>query len=336
MRSVTVKAAAFTSVQEVVQLGRVAWSAGRARGMTKTTSSATEDMCFVTGGAFWMGSDEYYPEEAPSRQERVNGFWIDRTPVTNQQFEEYVTDTGYVTEAEQMSDAEQYRGADPSMMRPGSALFVAPDKPVRLDDPTQWWQFRFGADWRHPLGPDSGLDALGEHPVVHIAYSDACAYAAWAGKSLPTEVEWEFAARGGLDRQPYAWGDELEPSGTIMANYWQGTFPIGNATPKERTRTRTTAVGQFAPNGYHLLDMIGNVWEWTCDDYPAAARGRWVPRSCCISPGTRPVTVRKVIKGGSHLCAPNYCQRYRPAARHPQDIDTSTSHLGFRCVIRDS
>jgi len=244
-------------------------------------------------------------------------------------------------------DPVLYPQADPTMLRAGSSLFVPPRDPVPLTDPFQWWRFSFGTDWRHPCGPESSIDALLDHPVVHVAYADAVLYARWAGKQLPTEAEWEFAARGGLDRQPYAWGAELAPGGVMMANYWQGAFPSENLLLDGYERT--SPVRSFPANGYGLYDMIGNVWEWTSDWY--AERGALSqPHSCCIprnprggsEEGSRDLNDpgaafgRKVLKGGSHLCAANYCQRYRPAARYAQTIDTSTSHIGFRCVVQAS
>jgi len=302
-------------------------------------------MRLITGGSFWMGSDEHYPEEAPARRVAVDGFWIDEAPVTNREFQMFVAATGHITVAEHAPAAECYPTADPTMLRPGSSLFVRPKRPVPLNDPFQWWGFSFGTDWRHPWGPDSSIDALLDHPVVHVAYADAESYARWAGKDLPTEAEWEFAARGGLDRAAYAWGNELAPQGQMMANYWQGTFPHENLL--QDGFERTSPVGRFPPNGYGLYDMIGNVWEWTSDWY-ADGHKLLQQSGCCIPLNPRGGTLagsrdlldpgaafgRKVLKGGSHLCAPNYCQRYRPAARYAQTIDTSTSHIGFRCVKR--
>jgi formylglycine-generating enzyme len=222
-------------------------------------------MLFIAGGSFWMGSNEHYPEEAPARRVWVDGFWIDEAPVTNREYQAFVAATGHVTLAEHAPDAKLYPGADPAMLRPGSSLFVPPKYPVSLNDPFQWWSFSFGTSWRHPWGPESSIDTLLDHPVVHVACADAEAYARWAEKELPTEAEWELAARGGLDRQPYAWGGELAPSGTMMANYWQGTFPHENLL--QDGYERTSPVRSFAPNGHGLYDMIGNVWEWTCDWY---------------------------------------------------------------------
>jgi formylglycine-generating enzyme len=294
----------------------------------------------ISGGRFVMGSNNHYPEEAPERAVVLDPFWIDEEPITNAEFEIFVRDTGYVTFAERAPDPALYPNADPKLLKAGSAVFVPPNQPVRLDDASQWWDYRFGADWRHPLGPGSSVDALQKHPVVHIAFEDAAAYAAWAQADLPTEAEWEYAAQGGLGNRPYAWGTELAPSGQMLANYWQGEFPWRNLTLDGYLRT--SPVGAFPPNGYGLLDMIGNVWEWTSDWYasPIASRS-----PCCAPKNPRGASeaeslgasgdfARKVLKGGSHLCAPNFCQRYRPAARYPQPIDTTTSHVGFRCVRR--
>jgi len=298
----------------------------------------------VRGGDFLMGSNDHYPEEAPVRRASVGNFWIDEHPVTNAEFAIFVADTGYRTFAELPPDPRAYPGMSPEMARAGSAVFTPPDRPVGLTDPMQWWRFVFGADWCHPLGPESSIDGIMDHPVVQIAYADAAAYAKWAGKSLPTEAEWEFAARGGLDGAAFAWGDELAPAGKMLANYWQGTFPRENTL--EDGYLRTSPVGTYPPNGFGLYDMIGNVWEWTRDWYAEITAE--TQKTCCGPPRARitaevesyalsapePRIPRKVMKGGSHLCALNYCQRYRPAARYPQPIDSPTSHVGFRCVRR--
>lgn len=301
------------------------------------------DMVALPGGTYRMGSDHFYPEERPRRMVRVDPFEIDATPVTNAQFAAFVADTGYRTLAELPPDPRLYAGMDPALAVPGSAVFQRTPLPVPLDDYSQWWAFVPGADWRHPTGPDSGIDALMDHPVVQVAHADAQAYADWAGLMLPSEAEWEYAARGGLDDREYAWGDDLAPGGAILANYWQGLFPF--ASQKPDGNYRTTPVGRYPANGYGLFDMIGNVWEWTRDWYGAPASGGGRP--CCAIDNPRgarlresvdpadPLRIgRRVIKGGSHLCAPNYCQRYRPAARHPQAIDSPTSHIGFRCIRR--
>ncbi len=294
-------------------------------------------MTWIPGGTFAMGSEGHYAEEAPVREAAVEAFWIDKRPVTNLDFLRFVKETGHVTVAERVPDAADYPGAKRELLFAGSVVFSKSSGPVDLRDPHNWWTWRQGADWRHPDGPDSSLHGCERHPVVHVAYADAEAYAAWIGKQLPTETEWEFAARGGLDGAEYAWGDALMPKGRPQANTWQGEFPYENTLLDGYEGT--SPVGKFPPNGYGLLDMIGNVWEWTTDWYAASHE----PVSTCCAGDLRAASVdpndtsaipRKVMKGGSHLCAPNYCRRYRPAARMAQAIDTSTSHLGFRCLVR--
>jgi formylglycine-generating enzyme required for sulfatase activity len=301
-------------------------------------------MIDLPGGEFAMGSDRFYPEEAPVRRVRVDRFWIDETPVTNAQFAAFVAATGYVTFAERAPDPKDYPGMPPELAQPGSAVFEMAAGPVDTSAPS-WWHFRIGASWRAPLGPDSSIEGIEDHPVVHVAHADAAAYAAWAGKALPTEAEWEFAARGGLDGADYPWGDELAPGGAMLANYWQGLFPFANQLADGWLRT--SPVRTYPANGYGLHDMIGNVWEWTDDWFAQPRNERKARGSCCVPAnprgGTRggsfargdPVRMpRKVMKGGSHLCAENYCRRYRPAARYAQPIDTTTGHVGFRCVRR--
>ncbi len=285
-------------------------------------------MTWIPGGTFRMGSDHHYAEEGPARDAAVDGFWIDTQPVTNRQFARFVRETGWTSFAETPPDPADYPGAPPETLVAGSLVFTPTAGPVALDNPGAWWRYVAGADWRHPLGPESGLSGLWEHPVVHVAWADVEAYAAWAGADLPTEAEWEFAARGGLVDAEFAWGEELSPKGKLMANTWQGAFPHQSA----KARFRTSKVGAFPANGYGLSDMIGNVWEWTRDGWSTQAAAS----PCCgeaFDPDA-PTIPRKVLKGGSHLCAPSYCRRYRPAARHAQSIDSSTSHVGFRCVVR--
>jgi len=312
---------------------------------TAAPVSAHANMSKICGGTFRMGSDDHYAEEAPVHRVSVAPFWIDTSPVTNRQFRTFVEATGYVTFAEIEPRAEDYPGALPHMLQPGSLVFDPPSGPVDLQDWSQWWTFRFGANWRKPYGPGSSIQGLDNHPVVHIAFADAQAYASWVGKELPTEAEWEFAARGGLEQAEFAWGDDLAPEGRQLANFWLGEFPHQNVSL--RPYKRTTPVGEFPPNGFGLLDMIGNVWEWTTDWY-ASKHMADEAKACCIpnnplgaredesyepnQPQSR--IPRKVLKGGSHLCAPNYCRRYRPAARHAHPVDTSTSHIGFRCISR--
>jgi formylglycine-generating enzyme required for sulfatase activity len=298
-------------------------------------------MVWIPGGAFRMGSDRFYPEERPVREVRVERFWIDRHPVTNRQFSRFVAATGYVTVAERAPDPALYPGAPPENLVAGSMVFWPTSGPVDPRDQTQWWAWTPGADWRRPRGPLSSSAELMDHPVVHVALRDAEAYCAWAGTDLPTEAEWEYAARGGLDGAIFTWGDEERPGGQFMANTWQGHFPWQNS--REDGFVSTSPVGSYPANGYGLLDMAGNVWEWTKDWY-AVPNPALPPAACCSAGGAREASFnprqahfripRKVVKGGSHLCAPSYCFRYRPAARQPQDIDTGMSHLGFRCVVR--
>jgi len=303
------------------------------------------DMVWIPGGTFRMGSDAHYPEERPVHRVSVDGFWIDRRPVTNADFARFVGDTRHVTFAEIPPDPKNYPGAKPEMLYAGSLVFVRPTGPVDRRDFRNWWQFMRGANWRRPRGSGSSLNGLQDHPVVHVTFDDASAYARWAGKALPTEAEWEFAARGGIDGAAYAWGDAFHPDGREMANTWQGEFPWENLV--DDGYEGTSPVGAFPPNGYGLYDMIGNVWEWTTDWYAATHREE-TKSACCVphnplgpaeagshDPCQPEIRIpRKVLKGGSHLCAPNYCQRYRPAARFPEPIDTSTCHVGFRCIVR--
>lgn len=290
-----------------------------------------------------MGSDRHYPEEAPIREVTAGDFWIDQAPVTNRDFKAFVEATGWITQAEIAPRAEDYPGADPSMLTAASLVFTPSEGPVDLRNISNWWRFLPGAHWRAPYGPGSSIEGLDDHPVVHVAWSDVVAYAAWAGADLPTEAEWELAARGGLEDAEFAWGDEFAPGGQQMANTWQGEFPYQNTV--EDGWIRTSPVGCYPPNGYSLVDMVGNTWEWTKDWWSSPSPD--APKSCCaaskplaqieadsIDPRDPARISRKVLKGGSHLCAPSYCRRYRPAARHAQPIDTSTSHVGFRCVFR--
>jgi formylglycine-generating enzyme required for sulfatase activity len=309
------------------------------------SADAPAEMAWIPGGMFRMGSDRHYPEERPVHRALVDSFWIDRYLVTNEQFSRFVEGTNYVTFAERLPDPADYPGALPEMLYAGSMVFTKPDGPVDRGQIGNWWSYTKGADWRHPYGPGSSLAGRERHPVVHVAYCDAEAYAAWAGKELPTEAEWEFAARGGLDGATYAWGEEFMPGGKLMANTWQGEFPWQNRV--EDGFEGTSPVGTFPENAYGLFDMIGNVWEWTTDWYRTAHEAD-APKACCVPRNPRGGALeasfdprqpeikipRKVLKGGSHLCAPNYCRRYRPAARFPEPVDTSTCHVGFRCIIR--
>ena len=311
----------------------------------KSKPQTNADLCFVPAATFLMGSDHHYPEEAPAHVVAVDAFWMDRYTVTNRDFDRFVRATGYVTLAERPVDPALYPGAKPELLVPSSVLFEKPAGRVDLRDVYNWWRYIQGADWRHPRGPRSSLQGLWNHPVVHVAFEDAMAYAKWAGKDLPTEAEWELAARGGLDGAEFVWGDELAPNGELRANTWQGEFPWQNTL--EDGYEWTAPVGSFPPNGYGLHEMAGNVWEWTTDWYSSSHEGG--TSACCAPTNPRGGSLeqsfdpaqaikipRKVMKGGSYLCAPNYCRRYRPAARMAQPIDTSTCHLGFRCIVRSA
>jgi sulfatase modifying factor 1 len=302
-------------------------------------------MVWIPGGTFAMGSDKHYPEERPVHRVAVDSFWMDRYPVTNARFAQFVAETGHVTFAEIPPNPNDYPGALPHMLYAGSLVFMQPSGPVDTQNFTNWWQYLKGANWRHPYGPDSTIEGLDDHPVVHVTFGDAEAYARWEGKALPTEAEWELAARGGLEGAAYAWGDEFVPGNRYMANTWQGEFPWQQHG--KDGYERTSPVGAFPANGYGLHDVIGNVWEWTTDWY-VPKHPNEAAKACCIPQNPRGpreedsydpcqtsgLIPRKVLKGGSHLCAPNYCRRYRPAARFPEPVDTSTSHVGFRCIVR--
>lgn len=297
----------------------------------------------IPGCTFAMGSDGHYAEEAPVHRVHVDAFSIDRDPVTNAAYAAFVAATGYVTVAERPLDPADYPGAHPDNLVPGSMVFVGTPGPVDLRHLAQWWAWTPGASWRHPEGPASGIDDRADHPVVHVAHEDAAAYAAWAGRALPSEAQWERAARGGLDGAVFTWGDGPEPDGRHLANHWNGDFPWRN--DGSDGFVRTSPVGSFPPNGFGLYDMAGNVWEWT-DDWYTARHPDDADTPCCVPHNPRGGTAadsldpaqpqfaipRKVIKGGSHLCHESYCLRYRPAARRPQMIDTGMTHLGFRCV----
>ena len=299
-----------------------------------TDAGGRDGMVFIPAGAFTMGADAWQPEERRAHRVRVDGFWIDRHEVTNAQFAAFVEATGYVTLAERGLDPATHPGMPAELLAPGSIVFIPPTD-LSGGDITQWWQYVQGADWREPEGPGSSIEGEENHPVVHVAFEDALAYARWRGRELPTEAQWEYAARGGLEGQDFAWGTEYQPGGRLKANSWQGIFPVMNT--EEDGYVGTAPVGCFDANGYGLQDMIGNVWEWTSDWYRAghAAEDAVNPTGPNLleigfAPGESP---RRVIKGGSHLCAPNYCARYRPAARQPQEVDLGAAHLGFRTVL---
>jgi sulfatase modifying factor 1 len=282
----------------------------------------------LPAGSFRMGSTRFYPEEAPVHTAKVSAFAIEQHPVTNAQYAEFVADTGHVTVAERPLDPALYPGVAAQDLAPGALVFRPTQGPVDLRDWRQWWDWAPGASWRHPFGPDSGIADRMDHPVVQLAYTDAAAYAQWAGRRLPTEAEWEYAARGG-STTTYAWGDDVAPDGRLMANTWQGHFPYRNEGALGWVGT--SPVGAFPPNGFGLVDMIGNVWEWTTTRY--AAQHLTGEKGCCTPSRTPDPTVNQTLKGGSHLCAPEYCHRYRPAARSSQSQDSATTHIGFRCVM---
>lgn len=296
---------------------------------------APEGMVWIPPGKFWMGEDDpNQPDSRPVHQVQLDGFWIDTTEVTNSQFAAFVKATGYRTVAEIAPKAEDYPGADPKLLVPGSVVFTPPAGEVPLGDFLQWWRWQPGADWRHPEGPGSSIDDRMNHPVVHIAYEDAEAYCKWAGKRLPTEAEWEYAARGGQERKKYVWGDELNPDGKWMSNNWQGGFPHANS--KLDGFLTTSPVKSFPPNGFGLYDVSANVWEWCSDWYrPDAYRHHDAKNPTgpvdSFDP-QEPGIKKRVQRGGSFLCSDLYCIRYLPSARGKGAIDSGTNHIGFRCV----
>ena len=301
------------------------------------------DMVWIPSGSFLMGSNDHYPEESPVHEVSVDGFWMDKNMVTNAQFAKFVEETDYVTLAERPPDPALYPGAKPEMLVAGSVVFQQPKQRVDLRNKYNWWTWIKGANWKHPEGPGSSLHGKVNHPVVQVALEDVEAYLQWTRKHLPTEAQWEHAARGGIQSAVYCWGNEFAPDGRIMANTWQGEFPIENFATDGFEQT--SPVGNFPPNAYGLYDMAGNVWQWTSDWYQTHAE---IPHTCCASINPRGgeqgrsydsqsrdlKIARKVLKGGSFLCAPNYCFRYRPAARIAHEIDTGTNHIGFRGVVR--
>jgi formylglycine-generating enzyme len=299
-----------------------------------TEADETAGMTFIPGGTFQMGSERHRPEERFVHTVRVDGYWIDRHEVTNAQFKQFVEATGYRTLAERGLDPKAHPGMAKELLVPGSVAFIQPTDPRQGGRITQWWQYLPGAHWRQPTGPGSTIADKDNHPVVHVAYEDALAYARWRGRDLPTEAQWEFAARGGRDGED-DWSSAFDPEGKPIANTWQGLFPVLNT--QDDGHAGTAPVGCFKPNGYGLYDTIGNVWEWTSDWYrPGHSREVAVnpsgPELASLRVGVGQ-SANRVIKGGSHLCAHNYCSRYRPAARQPQEVDLSAAHLGFRTVL---
>jgi formylglycine-generating enzyme len=291
-------------------------------------------MVAVPAGEFVMGSDHHYPEERPAHHRAVDAFTIDQHPVTNAEFRRFVKETGWVTTAEEAPTAADIADADPADLVAGSLVFTPTSTSVPLDDWRRWWAWVPGADWRHPGGPATTLHGLERHPVVHVSFEDALAYADWAGKALPTESEWEYAARAGRPATAYSWGEELAPRGRSLANTWSGEFPWRN---DDHRNPLTSPIGSYPADPWGLVDMIGNVWEWTSTVWTEShgSAGAAEPGHACCGVGTSlSESDRKTIKGGSHLCAPSYCQRYRPAARQGQAVRSTTSHIGFRCVSR--
>jgi len=297
---------------------------------------ANKGLVWVEGDSFAMGSDDHYRDEGPVRNVSVDGFWIDAHEVTNAQFTRFIEETGYITVAERPVDPEDWPDAPPELLKPGSAVFRMPERLLSTDI-LQWWLYMPGANWQHPAGPDSSIEGRENHPVVHVAYEDALAYAEWAGRDLPTEAQWEYAARAGTDTE-YPWGGELAPGGQHKANTWQGMFPVQNS--ETDGYLSSAPVGCFPPNDFGLYDMIGNVWEWTTDYYartrdPNVTDNPTGPPEDQSFDSNNPGVFMRVIKGGSFLCAPNYCMRYRPAARHAQDTGIGSDHIGFRTVLNE-
>jgi len=306
------------------------FSAAPQTSMTCAKPTDADDMIRIDGGGFIQGSADFYPEEAPPVKTEVTGFWIDKYEVTNAKFKKFVDETGYITVAERVPDPSAHPGIDPALLAPGSVVFIMPtDATGQL---TQWWQFVPGANWRAPKGPGSSIDGMEHHPVVHVAYEDALAYADWSGHALPTEAQWEYAARGGLEKKTFAWGDAFLINEKHQANTWQGTFPVQNS--KDDHFLGAAPVGCFPANGYGLHDMIGNVWEWVDDWYYPSHQFTKTETGSGYDPRQAGVPV-KVIKGGSYLCAKNYCMRYRPAARHAQETSLGAAHIGFRTIKTD-
>lgn len=293
--------------------------------MRIVVSPELTELVTIPAGTSWLGSDDFYPEEAPRRAVEVGAFQLERHPVTNAQFAAFIAETGWVTTAERPIP-DDIVGIPPELRKPGSLVFTPTDGPVELLHWELWWRWVPGATWRQPQGPGSTITGLEHHPVVHVSKDDAEAYTEWAGRRLPTEAEWEHAVSNG--QYPYAWGHEFSPGGQVLANTFHGDFPYCNTGAKGWCGT--SPVGAFPPTQHGLVDMIGNVWEWTASVF--TTRHQPGP-SCCANPQAAPNESQFVVKGGSHLCSPAYCARYRPAARQPQSPDSATTHLGFRCAL---
>jgi formylglycine-generating enzyme required for sulfatase activity len=300
----------------------------------RTGSSWTNNMEWIPGGHYWMGSEDGHPDEQPVHQITVSGFWMDKTEVTNEQFEQFVKASGYVTMAERKPDSKDFLDVPLEMLVPGSLNFNPPPGEVSLENHYIWWKWTPGANWRHPEGPGSELKGREKHPVVHVCWYDAMAYADWADKRLPTEAEWEFASRGGLEHGTYSWGDNLIPGGNWQANIWQGKFPHENT--RDDGFLATAPVATFSPNGYGLYDMAGNVWEW-CSDWYRPDYYTQSPKANPLGPvvsfdPNEPSVPKRIMRGGSYLCSDLYCTGYRPSARMKSSPDKGLSHTGFRCV----
>jgi sulfatase modifying factor 1 len=340
---------AQSGATEQAKVSELQPTAGRS---VPTLNEPPKGMVWIPGGQFVMGTDAEvgWDDEKPAHEVRVDGFWMDATEVTNAQFRKFVEATGYVTTAERKPSLEEIMSQVPpgtpppsdDVLVPGSMVFTVPKGEVDLRDFSGWWNWVPGANWRQPEGPRSNLDGRENHPVVHISWFDASVYARWAGKRLPTEAEWECAARGGLVNKTYAWGDESPRGSQALANIWQGEFPGRNT--KEDGFAGTAPVKSFKPNGYGLYDMAGNVWEWCADYYDRGLHQRLAAGPTPVNPAgpdrtidpQKPYEIQRVQKGGSFLCHESYCLRYRPSARHGCSPDTGMSHVGFRCVMSKS
>jgi sulfatase modifying factor 1 len=313
-----------------------------------TEKDAPSGMVWIPGGEFTMGTDdpESYQYERPAHRVRVDGFWMDATEVTNADYKKFVDETGYITTAEKAPEWDELKKQLPpgtpkpaQTFLPGSLAFTPPGYAIALDDYTQWWSWQNGTNWKHPEGPGSTIDGKEKYPVVHISYDDAIAYCKWANKRLPTEAEWEFASRGGREGQTYSWGNEFNPGGKFMANTFQGVFPGKNSG--DDGFVGSSPVKTFPPNDYGLYDIIGNCWEWTSDYYNVSYYGELAKQGLALNPpGAKtpydpqePYAIKHVTRGGSYLCAENYCVNYRPSARQGSAFDSGMSHIGFRCVV---